>query len=424
MKKRRKNSKIRLKHFLLLVLVLYLFDACKAQTSQSNDSDLKLLDGFRSEVIADSLGFSRQLAVLPNGDLFIVGRKSHIIENQTGNYKKTTFSGIKGAGVQTMNDYVYVSTSTDIFRYDIRNLYETLEPDKEILMGGFSVQPKHGFKTFSIDSLGNIYVNLGAPSNICEELDLETDATITNPNPCPQLDNNAGIWKFSISTLNQKPEDGIKYATGIRNAVAIDWNNKVNKLYVVQHGRDRLNDKYPELYSEKDNANDPAEEFLVVEEGDKFGWPYCYLDYNTQQKILSPEYGVNKKLVGICADFKDPLMGFPAHYSPNDLIFYYDEKFPEKYHNAAFIAFHGSWNRAPLNQKSFNLVVQPMGNDGMPKGEWEVFADGFAGKDIISSPGEVNARPCGLAQDKKGNLCVLDSMNGKLWRIWYEDSLF
>jgi glucose/arabinose dehydrogenase len=38
---------------------------------------------------------------------------------------------------------------------------------------------------------------------------------------------------------------------------------------------------------------------------------------------------------------------FPGHWAPNGLTFYRGAMFPAKYQNGAFIAFHGSWNRAP-----------------------------------------------------------------------------
>jgi hypothetical protein len=76
---------------------------------------------------------------------------------------------------------------------------------------------------------------------------------------------------------------------------------------------------------------------------------------------------------------------FPGHWAPNDIIFYTGDQFPEKYKHGAFIAFHGSWNRAPLKQKGYNVVFVPL-KDGQLEGEYEVFADGFMGAPEIESP--------------------------------------
>ncbi|MOA19920.1 hypothetical protein D3C78_1403300 [compost metagenome] len=113
-----------------------------------------------------------------------------------------------------------------------------------------------------------------------------------------------------------------------------------------------------------------------------------------------------------------PIVAFPAHLAPNALLFYTGNQFPEKYRNGAFIAFHGSWNRAPLPQKGFFVAFVPF-KDGKPDGEWEIFADNFAGKETITSPGQAKYRPCGLAQGPDGSLYVSDDAKGTIWKISY-----
>jgi glucose/arabinose dehydrogenase len=92
--------------------------------------------------------------------------------------------------------------------------------------------------------------------------------------------------------------------------------------------------------------------------------------------------------------------------------------FPAKYKNGAFIAFHGSWNRAPLEQKGYLVAFVPF-KDGLPSGEWEVFADGFAGVKPISNMNDIKYRPTGLAQGPDGSLYVSDSEKGRIWKIVY-----
>jgi glucose/arabinose dehydrogenase len=114
-----------------------------------------------------------------------------------------------------------------------------------------------------------------------------------------------------------------------------------------------------------------------------------------------------------------PLVGFPAHMGPNALLFYTGTMFPEKYRNGAFIAFHGSWNRSPQKQEGFYVVFQPM-KDGKPNGDWEVFADGFAGRAEVMSPGQAIHRPCGLAQGPDGALYITDDAKGTVWKVSYK----
>ena len=111
-----------------------------------------------------------------------------------------------------------------------------------------------------------------------------------------------------------------------------------------------------------------------------------------------------------------PLIGFPGHWGPNDILFYQGDMFPEKYKHGAFIAFHGSWNRLGHNQAGFKVVFVPMQN-GQVTGDYEVFADGFIGADSIKAPGEALHRPCGLAEGPDGSIYILDSVKGRLWRI-------
>jgi glucose/arabinose dehydrogenase len=96
--------------------------------------------------------------------------------------------------------------------------------------------------------------------------------------------------------------------------------------------------------------------------------------------------------------------------------------FPKRYKNGAFIAFHGSWNRAPEPQKGYFVVFVPFVN-GMPTGKWEIFADNFAGVNLVKSPGQAKHRPCGLAEGPDGSLYVTDDHLGSVYRIVYSDKI-
>lgn len=112
-------------------------------------------------------------------------------------------------------------------------------------------------------------------------------------------------------------------------------------------------------------------------------------------------------------------MAFPAHTAPNDLLFYTGDMFPEKYKNGAFIAFHGSWNRAPLPQEGYYVAFVPF-KGNVPSGAWEIFANDFAGvAGELKSPGDAKHRPCGLAQAPDGSLFVSDDSKGRIYRISY-----
>ena len=238
--------------------------------------------------------------------------------------------------------------------------------------------------------------------------------------PCPVLDSAGGIWQFNASKRDQTYGDGKRYATGLRNVVGLDWNEQADQLFVTQHGRDQLFQLYPELYDSKQSAELPAETMYAINEGDDCGWPYIYYDGIQKKKILAPEYGGDGKKTG-GEDAIDPVAVFPAHIAPNALLFYTGKMFPAKYRNGAFIAFHGSWNRAPEPQKGYFVAFLPFKN-GKPSGSWEMFADNFAGTATIESPGQADRRPCGLAQGPDGSLYVSDDVKGTIFKITYKGS--
>jgi glucose/arabinose dehydrogenase len=401
----------------------------KDNTVPPDSSGLKLPSGFAATVLADNLGSGRHITVKKNGDVYlglrnlkdgkgIVGLRD---TNSDGVAETTEYFGNTIAtGIEVKDGFLYYSTFLEVYRIPVTD--EELVPSgqSQVIAKGFLKQGQHQDKTFALDDDGNLYVNVGAPSNACQERDRTPGSK--GIDPCPQLERHAGIWRFRADKADQdQVSDGHRYASGIRNSIALTWNSSNNKLYVVQHGRDQLYQLFPEYYTEQQGAELPAEEFLIVEDGDFFGWPYCYYDQFKKQKLLSPEYGGDSKTVGRCKDAKDPILTFPGHLAPNDVLFYTGSMFPEKYRNGAFIAFHGSWNRAPLEQKGYFIAFVPF-KDGLPSGDWEIFADGFAGISPITNMNNIKYRPTGLAQGPDGSIYVSDSEKGRIWKITYRSS--
>jgi len=198
---------------------------------------------------------------------------------------------------------------------------------------------------------------------------------------------------------------------------AIDWHD--GALYIAMNSRDSLDTLWPGQFTAQENAERPAEPLYRATQGANFGWPYCFFDYGQQKLLLNPEYGGDGKTTGRCSEFSLPVATFPAHWAPVDLKFYTGTQFPAHYRGGAFIAFHGSWNRAPEPQRGYNVVFQPF-DEGKPNGKFEVFADGFAGKTPIMTPNEAAARPGGLAQAADGSLYITEDTKGKVWRVMYK----
>ncbi|MFL9842886.1 PQQ-dependent sugar dehydrogenase [Flavobacterium rhizosphaerae] len=386
---------------------------------------LKLPLGFSATAVAENVGQARHIAVTDYGDIYVKldrpenGNGVLMLSDTNGDGKadKTTgFGDYRGTGITVDKNYLYTSSNSEVYRYKLDAKQHVINPNApETIITGLIDRRQHNAKPFTLDGKGNIYVNIGAFSNACQE----KDRTKGSPGmmPCPVLDSAAGIWQFKIDKPNQTYGDGVRYATGLRNVMGIDWNKQNDKLFVMQHGRDQLHDLFPDMYTVKQSADLPAECMYMLNKGDDCGWPYIYYDQNQKKKILAPEYGGDGKKTGK-PEANDPVVAFPGHMAPNALLFYTGTMFPEKYKNGAFIAFHGSWNRAPEKQMGYFVAFVPF-KDGKPSGDWEIFADNFAGTDEVVSPGDAAHRPCGLAQGPDGSLYVSDDAKGTIYRITY-----
>ena len=417
---------------LLVAALLLLAPSAQAQRTTATPpcdpaaSDLDLPDGFCAVIVADTLGKARHMAVAENGDLYVALREVEggggivALRDTTGDGRadvQERFGEVGGTGIGLRGGYLYFAPDTAVLRYALADgeLAPTSEP--ETVVGGFPEQSSHAVKPFTFDDAGHLYVNVGAPSNACQEPS-RTPGT-PGQDPCPQLELHGGIWRFYADSTGQTQTPDDRYATGIRNAVALDWNAAAGDLYVAQHGRDQLHSLWDSLYTQEESAELPAEELLRVTEGSDSGWPYCYYDPLQEQKVLAPEYGGDGEEVGRCADKNMPAVALPAHWAPNDLLFYTGDQFPERYQNGAFVASHGSWNRAPLPQRGYKIVFVPMGEDGRPTGDHEAFAEGFPRVETIESPNDAEYRPTGLAQGPDGSLYISDDAKGRIWRVLY-----
>jgi glucose/arabinose dehydrogenase len=219
--------------------------------------------------------------------------------------------------------------------------------------------------------------------------------------------------------MHQTPSPANAFARGIRNAVGINIGPD-GRLWATQHGRDDLQGWFKQLGMDsvaalKYGAENPAEQLMQVNQGEDYGWPYCYFSLVENKLVQAPEYGGDGKKVGDCGSKKLPVATFPGHYAPNGLFFYSGSQLPAKYKNGAFIAFHGSWNRAPEMQAGYIVAFQPL-NNGRSAGAYETIVD----MNPNPQPGRGSAhRPTAVAQMADGSLLVADDAGGRIYRIVY-----
>ena len=412
--------------FLIALVGLACLPSCKSNNKPVEKksvllpvADLKLPEGFSATIIADSLGHLRHMAINSNGDIYAklsslkdghgIYFLSDTDHNGTIDIKKG-FGNYPGTGIRIKNGYLYSASNSAVYRYQLNDkgaVDSSLKPYQ--IVQGLVDKGSDNSKSIALDDHDNLFVTVGSYSDACRQ-----EGSGKGIPGCPILDSAGGIWEFKADKLNQSYGDAIHYAKGIKNAVGVDWNGNTRILFATQHGRGSFDDKFPQYYTARQSSELPAETLYELHEGSDGGWPFVYYDPFQKKLILAPEYGGDGKKT---ADkkYQDPIVAFPAHMAPDDLMFYTGSMFPERYKNGAFIAFH---SKSPETQKGYLIAFVPF-KKGKPSGNWEIFADNFAGIDLTKPGGDLQYRPVGLAEGPDGALYVADDLKGAIFRIIY-----
>jgi glucose/arabinose dehydrogenase/mono/diheme cytochrome c family protein len=403
-----------------------------------NDSGLKLPAGFCATVFADGIGHARHLVVAPDGVVYVntwsgryygndtphAGGFLVALQDTTGagkadvnrRFGETVQSGgAGGTGIGLYNGALYAEINDKVVRYTIPSGAIVPQEPPSTIVSGLPLSGDHPMHPFAIDADGSLYIDLGAATNACQL----KNRTLQSPgiDPCTELETRGGIWRYDANKTDQVFSTAGRFATGIRNAEGFAIDATAHRILVTQHGRDQLHANWPDLYKPEMEATQPAEELLLLQQGSNYGWPECYYDAVQRRLVLSPEYGGDGgRKIGQCANKSGPIAAFPAHWAPNAMVQYDRQQFPAHYRNGVFIAFHGSWDRAPYPQGGYNVVFQALSGD-RASGNCEIFADGFAG--AVKSPGQAEHRPSGLAVGPDGSLYVSDDVRGRIYRIDY-----
>jgi glucose/arabinose dehydrogenase len=405
-----------------------------------DNAGLTLPAGFCATIFAESLGKARDVAIADNGDVYITIDGSQPAQESDAGPKQerpkvsvialrdSTHDGkadvmarigtIGNTGVALFNGYLFVDEGTQIVRYKREANELTPSGKREVVVSGLPLNPGHRARNIAIGKDGALYVNVGSATNSCQQKDRQNDSP--GIDPCVELRTRAGTWKFDANKTGQAFSQSARFATGIRNGMGLTINPADGMIWQTQHGRDQLNQNWGKIFPDpKYSAQNPGEELMQVNQGDDFGWPYCYYSVDEKKLVDAPEYGGDGKKSARCDSKKAPVAAFPGHWAPMSVMFYTGSQFPEKYRNGVFIAFHGSWNRAPEPQEGYRVVFQPL-LGGKAEGNYETFANGFAGvPDNELQPGTAKHRPVGLATLPDGSLLVTDDTGGLVYRITY-----
>ena len=357
--------------------------------SPSPLSQLVVPDGFRVDVFAENVENARQMAIGPQGTIFVGSRtagKLHAVVDSNGDHKADRVVLIaKGldqpSGVAMRNGALYVATASRILRFD--DIEKHLDaPPAPVTVRQDLPNPKTGhswkFIAFGPDDL--LYMSVGAPCNVC-----------TSP---PMVS----------SIVRMKPDGSSMevFAEGVRNSVGFDWHPVTRELWFTDNGRDALGD------------DAPADELNVAPKaGLHFGFPFCH-----QGDVADPEFGAQRA----CSTTEPPALKLGAHVAAIGFTFYTGNMFPASYRNAAIIAEHGSWNRS--TPSGYRVMVAR--TDGRRATGYEPLVDGFLpGMKSGSAPGgwgagkAASGRPADVLQMPDGAILISDDSGNRLIRVSY-----
>jgi len=355
---------------------------------------LRVPNGFVINVFADGLDAPRWLALTPSGDVLVTETKQNRIlllrdtnKNGVANVRKT-FAGSENGldipfGMAFANGSFFVGNTGAVLRFAYTKAKEQItgtgQKIANLTPGGYH---QHWTRNVVVSPDGKkLYVSIGSRSNESEE-------------PLPR----ASVQVMNLDGSNQQT-----FAFGLRNPVGLDFQPKTQELYATVNERDGLGDNLVPDYLTR------------LQQGQFYGWPYAYLT----PKNLDPRLLQNGKSdrPDLVARTSTPDVLFESHSAALGLKFYQGKTFPEKYHNGAFVAFRGSWNRD--KGTGYKIVFVPFDLSGHPQGYYEDFVTGFLLNPTVPTTW---GRPVGLLVLPDGSLLFTDEANNRIYRIQYRGS--
>ncbi|MGL5943018.1 MAG: PQQ-dependent sugar dehydrogenase [Waterburya sp.] len=350
---------------------------------------LQVPPGFTVNVFADNLPDVRWLTLTPDGDVLAVQSKQNKInllkdQNQDGVAEVQQVFGDRRnnldqpLGMTFANNSFYVANTGEVLRYDYQPGQQKLEGKgteiTQLTPGGYN---QHWTRNIVTSPDGQkLYVSVGSRSNADSE----------------------ELPRASIQVMNLDGSERSTYGYGLRNPVGLDFHPLTGELYTTVNERDQLGDDLVPDYLTK------------VQQGGFYGWPYTYLS----PKLLDPRHleGDQSTRPDLAAKTLTPNVLFQAHSAALGVQFYDQKQFPSKYHNGAFVAFRGSWNRD--RGTGYKIVFVPFGKDNQPLGYYEDFLTGFL---VNPDAPDAFARPVGLLVLPDGSLLLAEDGNGRIYRI-------
>jgi glucose/arabinose dehydrogenase len=336
-------------------------------------AQLKPPKGFKIELYASGIANARSLRLGDKGTVFVSNRqldKVYAIVDRNGKREaKVIASGLdRPNGLAFHNGTLYIAEGTKISKLERIEDNVDNPPKPVVIYDDLPNHQSHGWKFIAIGPDNKLYINVGAPCNIC----------------IPPEEN------AQIRRINLDGSGAEVFARGVRNSVGFDWHPVTKELYFTDNGRDWLSEDLPE-----DELN------RVTKLGQHFGFPYCH-----QGNFTDREVGWGRS----CEEFVKPVALLGPHSAALGMRFYTGRMFPAEYRNAIFIARHGSWNKT--KKIGGDVVIAKLNKNGTVKSV-EPFLTGFLQNN------EYSGRPVDVQIMKDGSLLVSDDYAGAVYRVSY-----
>lgn len=362
---------------LLLSVTVTLFCVAATSSQRLPLDQIKLPPGFAISLYANHVPNARSMSLSPNGTLFVgtrtAGNVYAIVDRNRDHKAREVITLVRGLnmpnGVAFSDGALYVAEVDRMLRYENIEAHLKDRPKPVVVNESFPRDRHHGWKFIRFGPDGLLYVQVGAPCNVCERED-----------------------RRYASIARMKP-DGTRleiFAHGVRNTVGFDWHPKTGELWFTDNGRDWLGDNMP-----------PDELNHAPKQGLHFGFPYCH-----GKNIPDLEFGNSRR----CEEPIPPAIELGPHVGALGMRFYTGRMFPDEYRDQIFIAEHGSWNRStPIG---YRVTLVRLDNHRPVK--YEVFAEGWL------QGGRAWGRPVDVLVMPDGALLVSDDDADAIYRISYK----
>lgn len=346
---------------------------------QPNGSRLSVPQGFTISEFATGFEKPRIMVYAPGGEILLTESVQNgsvlVLTDKGGKPLATRKKLIEGLdrpyGMAWWKDYLYVAEPTSLKRYKYNSAAVTVGKGEEVVklpdMG-----KGHWTRTVTFDPKGEkMFLGVGSASNVS----------------AGEPEQRAAIHRYNPDGSGYE-----LYATGTRNPTSIYFQPGTSTLWASVQERDELGDDLVPDY------------FTHIQQGGFYGWPYSYFGPNEDPRNKGQKPALVAKTI-------TPDVSLGSHTAVIDWKFYTGSQFPARYKDGAFLALHGSWNRA--KRVGYSVVFVPF-KGGKPAGPPEDFLTGWL---IDPDKREVWGRPTGIFQMKDGSLLVSDDGGNKIWRI-------